>query len=124
MRIKDHSERVKKRSGKGRDEEKNGSKRFAPSHVVPSGILLEQCWDGNKAYFYELDGISGQASIKEVSEFTDLATGYTIYPLVEPLLVKGHITMPSKPMEYNDERGLFTDLQTHIHRWCEVSKYR
>lgn len=93
-----------------------------PGRLLPSGALLEQCWDGTNAYYYGMNVHDGPASMKRYDEFVDLAANVTLAPIVDELVKKGHVALPSRPEEYGDARKLIEDIRRFIHQWVELSE--
>ncbi len=83
--------------------------------------MLEQCWDGKRAYYYTCDITNGSVDIARLDEYVDPTDAVTILPLVDDLLRKGHVTLASEPFDYGDTKQLFEDIRQFIHRWCEVN---
>ncbi|HOO04859.1 MAG TPA: hypothetical protein PLJ11_09075, partial [Methanomassiliicoccales archaeon] len=87
-----------------------------PGRVFPDGSIIEQCWDGNKAYYYYMD-VNGniKAEDQHVGE-----NGFTYAPINEEILEKRIVLLPTYPAPYDSEAELLRDIQLYIHQWCEV----
>lgn len=91
--------------------------------AFPDGRILEECWDGNRAYFYAYDphALTERDIIKSVDEFQE-DNGTRYVPLLEDVLTKKIVLLPTYPARYENEFELLGEIQNYIHQWCEIDQ--
>lgn len=87
----------------------------SPGLVFSDGTIIEQCWDGERAFYFISEG---DAEPKRSDTFQRDDITYT--PLVDDLLQKGLVTLPSQPEDYGSVAKLFQDIQSFIKRWVDL----
>lgn len=99
------------------DPDKNKRIITIPGKIFPDGRILEQCWDGNKAYFYYWTP-EGMRKYEAVDTF--ISGGETLAPITDELVEMGIIQLPTYPVEYQSEIDLLQAIQSFIHDWVEI----
>ncbi len=89
-----------------------------PGKVFSDGGIIEQCWDGNKAYYYYLDA---DGTVKDENQHVG-ENGFTYAPIIEEVLEKRIVLLPTYPAPYDSEAELLRHIQAYIHQWCEVNQ--
>jgi len=95
-----------------------------PGLVLSNGSILEECWDGKCAYFYLK---SNMPMLKDnpperVEEKFDSENNSLLIPLVDDILRKGLVKLPSKPIEYESETRLYQDIKDFINKWVDLKE--
>jgi len=89
-----------------------------PGMVFENWSIIEQCWDGEKAYFYLNNTQSLVVRIEKCYEYPH--NGLTLIPLVDDFLRKEALLLPAMPLEYDSELELFEEIRRFIHKYAEV----
>lgn len=104
--------RKKQKKGKEEDDRKTRQTSF----LANERILLEQIYDG-KSMFLAFDTATGEAKTIPSLEFED--------ELIEPIngedIELGAVKLPSGVCEYGDTLTLLAEIETHIHKYLDVS---
>ncbi len=92
---------------------------LVPGKIFPDGRILEECWDGTKAYYYLWNPEKGIKKYEACDDFlTD--SGDILAPIKDELVEMGIIQLPSYPVEYQSEIELLEAIQSFIHQWVEI----
>jgi hypothetical protein len=107
------SKQAKREKAKKEDERKARQTSF----VVNEGTLLEQIYLDGKSMFLVFDTATGEAKTIPFLELED--------ELIEPIsgedVELGAVRLPSGVEEYGDTLTLLAEIETHIHRYLDVS---
>lgn len=99
------------------DPEKSKKPVLLPGKIFPDGRILEQCWDGNKAYYYSWDP---EQSKYEAIDSYHMDSGDILVPINDEFLEKGIIQLPTYPDGNKSEIELLESIQSFIHQWVEI----